>query len=145
LPVGFGASAGLRRGELAGLRWNRIDPEAGRVDIDLVVSDAGGHVSIDRASKGQTRSLRLDQQTARLLAELKRRAEDRARLCGVELVPDAFVFSHSPDGSTPVRPSYLTRCMRQLNRNRGLERAEFDAALQAASRSLRGSASPSGG
>ncbi|MEM9615005.1 MAG: hypothetical protein AAGA59_18855 [Actinomycetota bacterium] len=35
--------------------------------------------------------------------------EARAKECDVELLPNAFLFSDSPDGSQPWRPSAVTR------------------------------------
>jgi hypothetical protein len=47
------------------------------------------------------------------------------------VVPDAFVLTHSPDGSAPLRPEYLTRRMRALRMQLGLDHSPFDTTLQA--------------
>jgi integrase len=126
----LGAVTGMRRGELAGLQWRRIDLDAGQILVEMTVNDAGGQVVIDNFTKTRrSRWVGVDEHTARLLAELRQRAIDRATTCGVELVSDAFVFSHSPDGSAPVRPEYLTRRMRRLRTSLDLESADFDATL----------------
>lgn len=128
----IGAVTGMRRGELAGLRWDRLDLDRGRVRVEITVNDAGGEVVIDNFTKTRkTRSVSIDRTTISLLRAHRRAVADRARLAGTELSAGAFVVSHALDGSTPVRPEYLTRQMRQLRKRLGLHAAEFDATLQA--------------
>jgi integrase len=126
----LGAVTGMRRGELAGLQWQRVDLDAGQILVEVTVNDAGGQVVIDNFTKTRrARWVGIDEHTGELLADLHQRMTDRAEMCDVELVPDAFVFSHSPDGSAPVRPEYLTRRMRRLRTSLGLDSADFDATL----------------
>lgn len=128
----LGAVTGMRRGELAGLRWDRADLDRRRLRVDITVNDAGGKVVIDNFTK--TRRMQfvsIDPTTVELLRAHREAMEQRAALTGCELDPEAFVFSHSLVGYTPIRPEYLTRRMRQLRRRLGLEAAEFDATLQA--------------
>ena len=128
----LGAVTGMRRGELAGLQWKRVDLEARTLLVEITVNDAGGQVVIDDFTKTRrSRWVGFDKHTKKLLVDLRARMDERARLCGDELAPDAFVFSHSPDGSAPVRPEYLTRRMRVLRRQLGLELADFDTTLHA--------------
>ncbi|MGH9245227.1 MAG: tyrosine-type recombinase/integrase [Acidimicrobiales bacterium] len=124
------AVAGMRRGEIAGLSWRCVDLERRRVGVELTVNDAGGHVTTtDLQATSRARILAIDDRTAALLTEHRHRMDERAGLCGVDMVPDAFVFSHSPDGSTPIAPNYLTRSTRQLRKNVGLGGADFDSTL----------------
>jgi integrase len=128
----LGAVTGMRRGELAGLRWDRLDLDRARVQVEITVNDAGGQVVIDNFTKTRkTRAVSIDPATIDMLRAHRLRMEDRARLAGCALVAESFVVSHSPDGSTPIRPEYLTRRMRQLRARLGLAAAEFDATLQA--------------
>src|SRR5213592_4381419 len=39
-----------------------------------------------------------------------------SRACGVALAPSAFVFSHAPDASVPLRPDYMTHRFVKLAR-----------------------------
>jgi hypothetical protein len=57
----------------------------------------------------QTRRVALDPETVELLTEHYGRCAVRAKALGVELDPDAFVFSGTPDGSTPLRPDSVTQ------------------------------------
>jgi len=126
----LGAVTGMRRGELAGLQWKRVDLAVGSLLVEVTVNDAGGPVVIDDFTKTRrARWVGIDEYTASLLTDLRARMEERAKACGTELVPDAFVFTHSADGATPVRPEYLTRRMRALRRRLDLELADFDTTL----------------
>lgn len=128
----IGAVTGMRRGELAGLRWREVDIDVGHLRIATTVNDAGGNVVINDTPKtGKPRTVGIDRHTADLLRAHRGAMDERARACGTALVHDAFVASHSPDGSTPVRPEHLTRKMRQLRRRLGMEAGEFDATLHA--------------
>lgn len=128
----LGAATGMRRGELAGLRWTCVDLVAGEVRVEATVNDAGGTVVIDEFTKTRrSRRIGLDPQTVAALAALQRQMQERAELCGTSLVEVAFVFTLAPDGSAPMRPEYLTRRMRQLRSKLGLDNADFDATLHA--------------
>lgn len=47
----LGATTGMRHGELAGLRWSRIDLVGGRVQVESTVNDAGGMIVVDDFTK----------------------------------------------------------------------------------------------
>lgn len=47
----LGAVTGMRRGELAGLQWQRVDLDAGQILVEMTVNDAGGQVVIDNFTK----------------------------------------------------------------------------------------------
>ena len=126
----LGAVTGMRRGELAGLQWKRVDLAVGSLLVEVTVNDAGGPVVIDDFTKTRrARWVGIDEYTASLLTDLRARMDERAKVCGTKLVKDAFVFTHSADGATPVRPEYLTRRMRALRRRLDLELADFDTTL----------------
>jgi len=128
----LGAATGMRRGELAGLRWSRLDLANARVRIDATVNDAGGKVVIEDSTKtGRSRRVSLDPHTVAALEALRARMDERAALCGTALGADAFVFSLAPDARAPMRPEYMTRRMRQLRRKAGVGAADFDATLHA--------------
>ncbi len=127
-----GAATGMRRGELAGLRWTSVDLVAAQVRVETTVNDAGGKVVLDDFTKTRrSRRVSLDLHTIATLRLLRERMQERAALCGTAVDGDAFVFSLAPDCATPMRPEYLTRRMRQLRRRLSLETADFDATLHA--------------
>jgi len=128
----LGAVTGMRRGELAGLRWQAVDFGAARLQVVTTVNDAGGTVVITDATKtGRPRSVGIDANTVEMLRSHRKAMEERAGSCGTALVEDAFVASRSVDGSVPVRPEHLTRKMRRLRRRLGMDDANFDATMHA--------------
>jgi integrase len=128
----LGAVTGMRRGELAGLRWDRVDLDQGRIRVEVTVNDAGGQLVIDNFTKTRkTRAVSVDAGTISLLTDHRRAMEQRASAVGCLIADEAFVFSHSPGCAKPIRPEYLTRRMRQIRRRLGLEAADIDTTLQA--------------
>jgi integrase len=115
------ATTGLRRAELAGLRWVDVDLATGRVsprrprvvvDYAVVESDA-------KTPKGR-RSLALDPATlAALKAHQARQAQERA-VVGTGYQDSGLVFT-MPDGS-PIHPQRISAWFLQHTRAAGLPR-----------------------
>ncbi len=107
-------TTGARRGELCGLRWSGMR----LAERDLVVSRSYVQRGAQRREKDtkthQSRRLALDDVTVTVLTEHLDRCLARAEACGVELAPDAFVFSLSPDGQSPLLPDSLSQRFRRL-------------------------------
>ena len=128
----LGAATGMRRGELAGLRWSRVDLHAAQVLVHATVNDAGGTVVTDDFTKTRrSRRISLDPNAIAALGSLRARMDERAAFFGKALEADAFVFTLASDGGIPMRPEYMTRRMRQLRQKLGLETADFDVTLHA--------------
>lgn len=105
--VFVGALTGLRRGELCGLQWRCVDQDARTIKIERQVVRKNG-VHVKEPKTGRTRTLDMEDTTARLLADRWQRAQAWAEQCGELLEPDAFVWSEAPDGSTPMHPDRVT-------------------------------------
>lgn len=45
----------MRRGELAGLQWQRVDVDAGQLLVEVTVNDAGGPVVVDNSPRPAAR------------------------------------------------------------------------------------------
>jgi integrase len=128
----LGAATGMRRGEIAGLRWSRVHLDAGYLVVAATVSDAGGRVVVNDFTKTRrTRRISLDEHTLDLLREVRRRAEAVAEAGEITVGGDAFVFTRTPGGAEPLRPDLFSKRMKRLRASLGPERAEFDATLQA--------------
>ncbi len=65
--LSLAATTGLRRGELAGLRRDRIDFDGSRLRVDTAVNDAGGTVVIKSTKTHQARWLAIDKATLMML------------------------------------------------------------------------------
>jgi integrase/DNA-binding transcriptional regulator YhcF (GntR family) len=116
-------TTGARRGELCALRWSRIDLTPGRAVMWLRRAINKG---VDGWAEGdlkthQQRRVALDPETVEALTEHQDRCRARAEELGVELSPDAFVFSGAPDGSTYVTPGALTQRYNRLVERLGID------------------------
>ena len=129
--LALAATTGLRRGELSGLRRDRVDFDGRRLRVDTAVSDAGGTVVIKTTKTHQARWLSIDPATTTMLARHLVAMDDRAATLGITVADDAFVFSLGPDCSAPMRPEFLTRRMRQLRTKLGLTNESFEASILA--------------
>jgi len=110
------ALTGMRRGELAGLRWTDIDWEGSSLTV---------HRSVWQTSKGwghkdpkthQERRLVLGELAMGVLAGRRKRVDDAIALAEIRLSEDAYVFSDALDGARPVMPNTLTNRFKNLCR-----------------------------
>ncbi|WP_062434292.1 tyrosine-type recombinase/integrase [Herbidospora daliensis] len=109
------ALRGLRRGELAGLRWVDLSLETAELAVVRQLVQVGGRlVSFPPKSQASRRTVALDPQTVRLLRRHEREQRTEGRFCDGR----AQVFTRM-DGS-PVAPDYLTYRFRKLVRESGL-------------------------
>ena len=127
----LGATTGLRRGELSGLRRDRLHLDRQELIVDTAINDAGGIVVEKQTKTRSSRAVSLDEATVELLREHVAEMDARAALCGTSIASNGFVFSLDPTCSTPLRPELLTRRMRQLRKEHGLTDGSFDATILA--------------
>jgi integrase len=115
------ATTGMRRGELAGLRWVDVDFDHATVSplIPRVVVDHQVQESTPKTERGRRR-LALDPVTLRVLQEhRKRQAEDRQAVGG-RYRDHGYVFTW-PDGR-PLHPENVAHWFEQHTRAAGLSR-----------------------
>lgn len=105
--VWLAMTTGMRRGELVGLRFNRVDLDA--EVIDLRRNWVGGKEKDTKTH--QNRRIALDSETVALLREHRERVAERVRSVGGEFAEDLFVFSgtRSPDHKEPYSPNAVTQ------------------------------------
>ena len=113
------ATTGMRRAELAGLRWIDVDLDAARLSPrrPRVVVNYVVHESEPKTRMGK-RSLALDQATVAALVEHKARQEQERADVGSAWMDSGLVFTR-PDGS-PIHPDLITAWFRRLARAAGL-------------------------
>ncbi len=112
---------GARRGELCALRWRNVDLSAQTIAISRSIVDGSNDRLIEKGTKTHaSRRIVIDDETAQLLARRWTAAEDRAAEFGTSLLPDAFIFSDSPDGQLPWRPGRVTLGFTRLCRQMGV-------------------------
>jgi integrase len=105
------AVAGLRRGELLGLRWSDLDLDAGRLRVAQQLMVEGGRARLKPVPERDRRSMALPSWLVEMLVEHRRRDVDD-RFGGVRPDGDELVFC-APDGRW-LTPERFTRVMDDL-------------------------------
>jgi integrase len=125
------AATGMRRGEVAGLRWVDVDldGEPPQLTIERAIADLRGNGDGPlprevKSTKTETgiRTIGIDAETAEALREHRARTEALAREFGFDgLPPDAFVFWPPREGPlVPYAPQSITKMYRTLAGQGGL-------------------------
>jgi integrase len=116
------ALTGMRRGEIAALRWDDIDVTNQRVYIRQTRSRIGTEMAISTPKSGYGRLIEIDTETTRRLVEHGERQSLAAGRLGA-VNPDRFLFL-KPDFA-PVRPDYLSERFLLIGSHLGLPRIRF--------------------
>jgi len=117
--VFLAAVTGCRRGEVAALRWSSLQG-----DIVIVGQSAysiKGETGVKSTKTGRERVVHLDPTVQEWLGYWRERCENNARDWGVELTPDSFVLSTVPDGSRFVNLDTVSREVRRVADQLGME------------------------
>ncbi|WP_246108037.1 site-specific integrase [Saccharothrix saharensis] len=112
-------TTGMRRGELCGLRFNRVDLDAEL--IDLRRNWVGGKEKDTKTH--QNRRIALDSETVALLREHRERVAERVRSVGGEFTEDLFVFSgtRTLDHKEPYSPNAVTQRYKDMATRLGID------------------------
>lgn len=116
---------GLRRGELAGLRWVDIDFTRRELVVRQQRVQVGGAV-VEGAVKtgaGQDRRVSLGSEAVGSLMAWKLRQDEERELWGAAYVDSGQVFTYE-DGR-PLRPEFISRSFETLVAQSGLPRMSF--------------------
>ena len=128
-PVMMAAYYGLRRSEIAGLRWRAIDFKSNRITIERTVTQAivDGERKIiakDRAkNKSSCRSLPLMPQFKKILLQMKQQQETNRKLCGNCYHESEYVYVN-PLG-VPYTPDFITDHFRKYLKKAGFRKITF--------------------
>jgi integrase len=114
--LALGAVTGMRRGELVAIRRNRLSPADGVLKIDTATDG----VRVKTTKTRVERNVSVDDETMDMLLTHCAEMDARAETCGVEVPPDAFVFSLQPDCSKPMPPDYVTKRVAILKDHLGI-------------------------
>ena len=122
------ALTGMRRGEIAGLRWTDIDWQGSSLTVHRSVwqtKEGWGHKD---PKTHQVRRLVLGELAMKVLASRKMRVDGAVGLAEIRLAEDAYVFSDALDGARPVMPNTLTNRFKNLCRK--MEEPALEVATQ---------------
>lgn len=126
------ATTGARRGEVAGLVWDDLDLDAGRVRIDWTLGHVGHRITWKPRPKSRAgnRTMALDPATVAALREHRRRQAEQRLAAGPvwqesytdwqELTRSGLLWTYG-DGS-PIHPKTLTERFLRLSDAAGLPR-----------------------
>lgn len=113
------AAIGGRRGEVCGLQWRDLDLDSAVCTVRRAVKHVGASIVVGDVKNHQQRTVLLDPGTIEVLCRHRAKLDDRAAVCGLGLVRDAFVLTDAPDGSAPWQPGRLTRALDRLRERAG--------------------------
>lgn len=112
LVVRLGATIGLRRNEVAGLRWEHIDLDNGLVSVtEGITVTPGEGTSVTSTKTGQHGHgvLSIDEGLVDLLRDAYERLEKTSAEIGEEVPSGAYVVSSDPLHEKPINPDTLTK------------------------------------
>jgi integrase len=114
-------TAGLRRGELQGLKWDDLDLEAGMLQVRRTLSEPKGGYIFEAPKSGKGRSIRLTRKATLALREhRKRQLEERMQKAGL-WQEQGLVF---PSGvGTPLSGGNLNRTFKATLQRAGLPKS----------------------
>lgn len=115
LPAGNGA----RRGEITGLKWEKIDLKTGTVVIDraLYYSVKRG-VYEDTTKTSDHRAMKIPQEAILLLKQLRREQLETRLKNGDRWQENGYIFTQ--DDGKPTNPQTWTRWMSEFSKRHGL-------------------------
>jgi integrase len=123
VPILLGALCGLRRGEIAALRWRSVKLDAGQLEVVASIEQTKAGCREKETKSGRARTVALP---ATLVEELRqhraKQAEELLQL-GIRLTDDHHVVAQA-DGSA-LQPNSLTHAFTTFLVERGLKRVRL--------------------
>lgn len=112
---------GMRRGELAGMRASRVNVADRTFLVDTAAACVPGRgVFLKDPKTHQVRTVPLSAPTLAAVFDQVEWLQERAKVVGVELAADPFLWSPALDGATPPDPDWLSRSFRAVCRQAGV-------------------------
>jgi integrase len=123
IPTLLAVLLGMRRGEIAALRWRSVDVEAGQVAVVESAEQMNGTVRLKPPKSGRARTVALAQTIIEeLRAHRIAQAQELLKL-GIRLTDDHFVCAHA-DGRM-MQPTWITHEWVRLIRGTALPTYRF--------------------
>ena len=123
VPVLLAVTCGLRRGEIAALRWRDIDFEACELSVSRSAEQTVDGIRYKEPKSGKARTVALSRtMVEELKAHRARQAEEQLRL-GLRLSENSFLVAQF-DGS-PLQPRSITHEWMRLIKKTALPRIRF--------------------
>ena len=119
------ALTGMRRGELCALRWTDVDFEHRELGVSRSLVVVRGGVAEKGTKTDHIRTVALDDVGVALLSRHRENVENWARVAEVSVTENAYIFSHSLDGSKPFRPDNVTGFFIRVRDSLGLHKVRL--------------------
>jgi integrase len=116
-------TAGLRRGELQGLKWEDVDLEAGTLQVRRTLSEPKGGYIFEAPKSGKGRNIRLTQRATTALREHRKRQLEERMERGSLWQDHGLVFPSSV--GTPLLGGNLNRAFKATLQRVGLPEIRF--------------------
>lgn len=113
----LGATSGMRRGELVGLRESSLRPKFCEVRVTTAVA---GH-RVKSTKTRRERDVSVDEATMAMLQGIARARRQLAAKAGAGVAADPFLFSLALDSSRPMDPGHLTKRVAVLKEHLGIQ------------------------
>jgi len=107
IPILLGVLCGMRRGEVAALRWRSVDLTAGRLAVLESAEQVGSNVRYKLPKSGKGRMLALSASVVEELRTHRARQAEELLKVGIRLSDETFVVAQA-DG-TPLQPDSITQ------------------------------------
>jgi integrase len=117
-------ATGMRRGELAGLRWTDVDLEAGRLAVRRSRVSVGYRVHEgEPKTRAGRRTISIDRRVAGVLASHRRRQLEERLAWGEAWLNTGYVFT--AENGEPIHPERITVLFHEFTDEAGLPRIRF--------------------
>lgn len=112
-------TTGLRRGELAGLKWRDIDTSAGVLHVERGVAYTHG-TGITVSTPKTSSSIRDVPMMPATVDIVNKYMDDMKKKHPNTIIKDAYLFHRSDDLFRPIDPNAITRRVKRFMKNNGL-------------------------
>jgi integrase len=126
LPIILSLATGMRRGEVLGLRWSKIDFDNKKISVShqLKKNDEGiWHLSPQLKTDASYRTIDIDDDTIEILKQHKRQQEKDKMKCGPDYENKDLVCSTSIGGF--IKPTYLRTVFNRTIDKSGVKKVSF--------------------
>jgi integrase len=123
IPTLLAVLCGLRRGEIAALRWRSVDFETGQIAVIESVEQMNRSTRIKEPKSGRTRTVAMSATVADELRSHRTRQAEQLLKIGIAVDADTFVSTYAD--SRGMRPHQITQDWDRLTRRLSLPRIRF--------------------
>jgi len=123
IPVMLGVLCGLRRGEIAALRWQHVDLESGQLAVVESAEQTAKGVRYKEPKSGRSRTVAL---SASVVEELRlHRVRQAEELLKIDIRQADATFICALEDGLPLQPRTFTQAWRRMSGESSLPRIRF--------------------